>query len=79
MFYLGSLLAAITDFPKPVVVALACTIRYLSAFDIASTLSQATFFAKFTTKSTMLITKNTLANLEIFQNETDYTARGSLM
>ncbi|KAJ7940789.1 muts domain V-domain-containing protein [Mycena leptocephala] len=75
----SSLLAAITDFPKPVVVALACTIRYLSTFDIASTLSQATFFAKFTTKSTMLITKNTLANLEIFQNETDYTARGSLI
>lgn len=27
----------------------------------------------------MNLAGNTLANLEIFQNETDYTARGSLM
>ncbi|KAJ7172624.1 muts domain V-domain-containing protein [Mycena filopes] len=73
------LLASITDFPKPVVVALACTIRYLSAFDIAATLSQTAFFTKFTTKSHMLLTGNTLANLEIFQNETDCTTRGSLI
>ncbi|KAJ7343625.1 muts domain V-domain-containing protein [Mycena albidolilacea] len=73
------LLATITDFPKPVVVALACTIRYLSGFDIAATLAEATFFTKFTTSSQMNLAGNTLANLEIFQNETDYTARGSLI
>lgn len=73
------LLAAITGFPKPVVVALACAIRYLSTFDIAATLMQTNFFAKFTTKSHMLLAGNTLANLEIFQNETDYTTKGSLM
>ncbi|KAJ6547415.1 muts domain V-domain-containing protein [Mycena capillaripes] len=72
-------MAAIADLPKPVVVALACTIRYLSAFDIAATLSQTTFFTKFSTTSHMLLTANTLANLEIFQNETDYTTRGSLI
>ncbi|KAJ7046634.1 muts domain V-domain-containing protein [Mycena alexandri] len=73
------LLATITDFPKPVVIALACTIRYLSAFDIAATLSQTSFFTKFTTKSHMLLTGNTLANLEILQNSSDYTSRGSLI
>ncbi|KAJ7109234.1 muts domain V-domain-containing protein [Mycena epipterygia] len=73
------LLAAITGFPKPVVVALACAIRYLSTFDIAATLMQTKFFTKFTTKSHMLLAGNTLANLEIFQNETDYTTKGSLM
>ncbi|KAJ6546536.1 DNA mismatch repair protein MSH3 [Mycena vulgaris] len=72
------LLAAITDFPKPVVVALASVIRYLSSFDIAAALSQQNF-TKFTTKSHMLLAGNTLTNLEIFQNETDYTTRGSLM
>ncbi|KAJ7273569.1 muts domain V-domain-containing protein [Mycena haematopus] len=75
----GRPLAAITDFPKPVVVALGCTIRYLSAFDIAATLSQATFFTKFTRNSEMNLAANTLANLEVFQNETDYSTRGSLI
>ncbi|KAJ7470616.1 muts domain V-domain-containing protein [Mycena latifolia] len=73
------LLATIADFPKPVVIALAHSIKYLSTFDIAATLSQTTFFTKFTTKSHMLLAGNTLANLEIFQNETDYNTRGSLM
>ncbi|KAJ6496538.1 DNA mismatch repair protein MSH3 [Mycena vitilis] len=73
------LLAVITDLPKPVVIALACTIRYLSAFGISATLSQATFFTRFATKSHMLLAGNTLANLEVFQNETDFTTRGSLI
>ncbi|KAJ7751996.1 DNA mismatch repair protein MSH3 [Mycena metata] len=37
------------------------------------------FFTKFTTKSHMLLTGNTLANLEILQNSSDYTTRGSLI
>ncbi|KAJ7632480.1 muts domain V-domain-containing protein [Roridomyces roridus] len=75
----ANLVATITDFPKLAVIALACAIRYLSAFDIAATLAQTTFFTKFTTKTHMLLAGNTLANLEIFQNETDYTTRGSLV
>ncbi|KAJ6455723.1 DNA mismatch repair protein MSH3 [Mycena sanguinolenta] len=82
-FYAGTTsadsLAAIIDFPKPVVVALACTLRYLLASDIAESLSQATFFTKFTRNSEMHLTANTLANLEVFQNETDYSIRGSLI
>ena len=70
---LADSLAAITDFPKPVVVALACTLRYLLASDIADSLSQATFFTKFTRHSEMHLTANTLANLEVFQNGTDYS------
>ncbi|KAJ6630634.1 DNA mismatch repair protein MSH3 [Mycena sp. CBHHK59/15] len=75
----GKLLAEITDFPRPVVIALAHAIKYLSAFDIAVSCSEARFFSKFTTKSHMLLAGNTLANLEIFRNETDYATRGSLM
>ncbi|KAJ7083832.1 DNA mismatch repair protein MSH3 [Mycena crocata] len=73
------ILAAIADFPKSVVIGLACTIRYLSTFDLAATLSQASFFTKFTTKSHMLLAGNTLANLEIFQNATDLATKGSLL
>ncbi|KAJ7694222.1 muts domain V-domain-containing protein [Mycena rosella] len=75
----GRVLAAITDFPRPVVIALAASVQYLSTFDIADSLSQSTFFTQFTTKSHMLLAGNTLANLEIFQNETDFTTTGSLM
>ncbi|KAJ7740749.1 muts domain V-domain-containing protein [Mycena maculata] len=75
----SGVLATITDFPKPVIIALACTIQYLSAFDIATSLSQTSFFTRFATKTHMLLAGNTLANLEIFQNETDYNTRGSLV
>ncbi|KAK7014986.1 DNA mismatch repair protein MSH3 [Favolaschia claudopus] len=72
-------LAVITALPKTVIVALACTIRHLAAFDIAATLSQANFFTQFTQQSEMNLAGNTVANLEIFQNETDHTTRGSLV
>ncbi|KAJ7489851.1 muts domain V-domain-containing protein [Mycena galericulata] len=64
--------------PKLVIIALASTMRYLP-HDMAATLSQTSFFTKFATQSHMLLASNTLTNLEIFQNETDYTTRGSLV
>ncbi|KAJ7063163.1 muts domain V-domain-containing protein [Mycena amicta] len=74
-----TLLATITDLPKTVVVALACAIRHLSAFNIAASLLETRFFKRFTSKSHMLLGANTLSNLEIFQNETDMTVKGSLL
>jgi hypothetical protein len=71
-------LAALPGFPKFVVVALAHVISYLSDFDIAGPLSTAVF-NKFTSSSHMLLAGNTLANLEIFRNETDLSTKGSLM
>lgn len=72
-------MAAVTDFPKLVVVALAHAIKYLSAFNIADAFRETNFFTRFTTRAHMLLAANTLANLEIYRNETDYTPRGSLM
>lgn len=72
-------MAAVTDLPKRVVVALAHAIRCLSAFSIADPFLETNFFSHFTTKTHMLLGANTLSNLEIYHNETDWTTHGSLM
>lgn len=72
-------MASIADFPNRVVIALAHTIDYLSAFGIADVFLETNFFTKFATRAHMLLAANTLSNLEIYRNETDYTTRGSLM
>ena len=77
--YLGRLMAEVADFPKRVVVALAHAIKHLSAFSIADAFLETKFFTKFTTRAHMLLAGNTLANLEIYRNETDHTVRGSLV
>ncbi|KAF9264759.1 hypothetical protein L218DRAFT_972361 [Marasmius fiardii PR-910] len=77
---IGRLLAAVSGFPRRVVIALAQIIDYLKAFDIADTLMEANFFERFTAHSrTMILGANTLHNLEIFNNETDGTIHGSLL
>nr|GAT43998.1 DNA mismatch repair protein [Mycena chlorophos] len=75
----GQLLAAIADLPKTVVTALAYCIRHLAEFNIAAPLLEPRFFVRFTSKAHMLLGANTLSNLEIFQNETDMTVKGSLL
>jgi DNA mismatch repair protein MSH3 len=75
----GKLMAEITDFPKRVVVALAHSIKYLSEFGLADALLETKFFNKFATRTHMLLAANTLINLEVYRNETDYTTKGSLI
>jgi DNA mismatch repair protein MSH3 len=72
-------MAAVTNFPKRVVIALAHAIKHLSAFSLADAFLETEFFSKFTTRAHMLLAANTLNNLEIFCNETDHSMRGSLM
>ncbi|KAF5365702.1 hypothetical protein D9758_003271 [Tetrapyrgos nigripes] len=74
----GEFLADISGFPRRVVVALAHTIKHLSTFNLAEVLMETKFFTKFTTRSHMVLAANTLTNLEIFQNETDGSSRGTL-
>ncbi|RDX52693.1 hypothetical protein OH76DRAFT_1454157 [Lentinus brumalis] len=75
----GDLMAAVTDFSKLVVITLAQSLQYLSAFNVADALRETRFFAKFTERTHMLLNANTLTNLEIYRNDTDFTAKGSLM
>ncbi|KXN82576.1 DNA mismatch repair protein MSH3 [Leucoagaricus sp. SymC.cos] len=73
------LMAEITDFPQRVVVALAHAVKYLSDFGLADPLLETRFFSKFTTHTHMLLAANTLINLEVYRNETDYRVEGSLI
>ncbi|KAI0086630.1 muts domain V-domain-containing protein [Irpex rosettiformis] len=75
----GELTAAVTNFPQQVVIALAHVMRYLASFNVADALLETRFFTKFTERTHMLLNGNTLTNLEIYRNETDFTKRGSLM
>ncbi|KIP07972.1 hypothetical protein PHLGIDRAFT_510551, partial [Phlebiopsis gigantea 11061_1 CR5-6] len=78
-FKSGQLIATIASFPKDVVVALAHLVKYLSTFDVADALLETQFFSRFTERTHMLLNGNTLTNLEIYRNETDFTKKGSLL
>lgn len=56
-------MAAVADFPKLVVLALAHVVKYLSDFDVEDALRETQFFAKFTERTHMLLNGNTLTNL----------------
>lgn len=72
-------MAAIADFPKHVVIALAHAIKHLSTFGIADAFLETEFFSRFATRAHMLLAANTLTNLEIYRNETDFSSHGSLI
>ncbi|KLO18801.1 hypothetical protein SCHPADRAFT_819209 [Schizopora paradoxa] len=75
----GKLLADVSGLPQKVVIALAHVHNYLATFGLSEVLSQTDFFSKFTERQHMLLNANTLANLEIYCNQTDFTPRGSLI
>ncbi|KAH9923928.1 muts domain V-domain-containing protein [Epithele typhae] len=78
-FKKGDLMAAVAAFSKLVVIALGQSLKYLKTFNVADALRETRFFAKFTERTHMLLNANTLTNLEIYRNDTDYTTTGSLM
>lgn len=71
--------ADIIGFPKGIVIALAHAVRHLLSYGLSGAFKRTSFFANFLTRSHMLLNANTLENLEIFQNQTDETQKGSLI
>lgn len=61
-------MAAVTNFPKQVVVALSHLLNYLTAFNVEDALLETKFFAKFTERTHMLLNGNTLTNLYVLLN-----------
>ncbi|KAL5533020.1 MSH3 [Sanghuangporus sanghuang] len=62
-FKSGKLLAAVSDLPRKIVVALAHSLNYLNSFGLGDVLTQTQFFSKFTERQHMLLNANTLSNL----------------
>ena len=56
-------MAAVSEFPKLVVLALAHSVKYLASFGVEDCLRGTKFFAKFTERTHMLLNGNTLTNL----------------
>lgn len=52
---------------------------HLAAFGLSEVLADTQFYRKFTTQSHMLLATNTLQNLEIYENQTDFTSKGTLI
>ncbi|KAF9975236.1 Mismatch repair protein msh3 [Actinomortierella ambigua] len=76
---LAGLMTTVLNLPQNVIVALWAMIDHLVAFGLTHVLVQTKYFQPFHTLSHMMLTGNTLNNLEIFRNQTDGTVKGSLL
>ncbi|WVR03855.1 hypothetical protein IAU60_000852 [Kwoniella sp. DSM 27419] len=70
---------ALVDFPKQVVVSLAVVLRYMKAFGLENAFKHRSSFTKFINRAHMLLSNNTLVNLEIYRNQDDGSIYGSLL
>ncbi|EJD46059.1 hypothetical protein AURDEDRAFT_87246 [Auricularia subglabra TFB-10046 SS5] len=73
-----AVVAAILDLPRQVVVAIAQVFKYLEQYKLSHVLLHAKAFRRFSEKTHMLLNASTLTNLEVFQNQTTLTKKGSL-
>ncbi|KAJ3164440.1 Mismatch repair protein msh3 [Geranomyces variabilis] len=65
--------------PRRVIVCLAALLFYLQQFELQHVIRLTKFFAPFSSLAHMVLNANALASLEVYQNSTDGTERGSLL
>ncbi|ORY24383.1 muts domain V-domain-containing protein [Naematelia encephala] len=70
---------ALVDFPKQIVIALALTVKYMKTFGLENAFRHRSSFSRFINRAHMLLSSNTLVNLEIYRNQTDGGVHGSLI
>ncbi|KAF9275695.1 Mismatch repair protein msh3 [Mortierella alpina] len=73
-----ALLKTVLGLSRNLIVALSAIISHLTDFGLAPVFRLSKYFECFTSRSHMLLNGNTISNLEIFRNQTDWTAQGSL-
>ncbi|KAL8292983.1 hypothetical protein RQP46_000677 [Phenoliferia psychrophenolica] len=78
-FYVKAELHKILDLPKSVLIALASLITHLRAFSLETIFLRRHSFVRFADRAVMHLNGNTLANLEILRNQTDFKEKGSLL
>ncbi|EER41891.1 DNA mismatch repair protein [Histoplasma capsulatum H143] len=64
--------------PEDVTICLSSMIKHMSEFGLEYVFDLTKYFQPFSARSHMLLNGNTLTNLEIYQNQTDHTSKGSL-
>ncbi|KAF9438345.1 Mismatch repair protein msh3 [Entomortierella beljakovae] len=73
-----ALLKTVLNLSQNLVIALSAMITHLTDFGLAPVFRLSKYFECFTSRSHMLLNGNTISNLEIYRNQTDWTTRGSL-
>ena len=63
---------------EQVTICLSAMIKHLSEYDLQHVFDLTKNFQPFSSQSHMLLNGNTLASLEIYQNQTDYSEKGTL-
>ncbi|KAF1914937.1 DNA mismatch repair protein MSH3 [Ampelomyces quisqualis] len=74
----GPILDKVHQLSEHVTICLSAMITYLSDYGLEHVFDLTKYFQPFSARSYMLLNGNTLSSLEIYQNQTDYTAKGSL-
>ncbi|KAL5121997.1 Mismatch repair protein msh3 [Pleosporales sp. CAS-2024a] len=74
----GAILDKVHQLSEHVTICLSAMIKYLSDYGLEHVFDLTKYFQPFSARSYMLLNGNTLSSLEIYQNQTDYTSKGSL-
>lgn len=74
----GKVMDKILGLPEHVTVCLSAMITHLSEYGLQDVFDLHKYFQPFSARSHMLLNGNTLTSLEIYQNQTDHTTKGSL-
>ncbi len=74
----GNLLEKVLTLPENVTICLSAMITHMQEYGLEHVFDLTKYFQPFSARSHMLLNGNTLTSLEIYQNQTDHTIRGSL-
>ncbi|KAF1998009.1 DNA mismatch repair protein MSH3 [Amniculicola lignicola CBS 123094] len=73
-----AILDKVHQLSEHVTICLSAMITYLSEYGLEHVFDLTKYFQPFSARSYMLLNGNTLSSLEIYQNQTDYSGKGSL-
>ncbi|WEW60046.1 Mismatch repair protein msh3 [Emydomyces testavorans] len=74
----SNLLDKVLNLPEDITICLSAMIKHLTEYKLENVFDLTKYFQSFSARSHMLLNGNTLTNLEIYQNQTDHTSKGSL-
>ena len=75
----GKFLDKVLGLPENVTICLSAMIEHMRDYGLEHVFDLTKYFQSFSARSHMLLNGNTLTSLEIYQNQTDHTAKGSLL
>lgn len=74
----AKLLQNVLGLPEQVTICLSAMIEHMTEYGLEHVFDLTKYFQPFSARSHMLLNGNTLVSLEIYQNQTDHSTKGSL-